>query len=132
MTDVPVSGAVIKWARDFRGLTLEEAADKLGWPADELRAYEDGKRKPTLSKFEKVADVYRLPQATLFVRTPPAMPAMPRDFRTREGVRPQFSFEFRVALSNVRTLQRTLRILRGEDEDFRVAKLPRYSQQDDP
>ena len=92
----------------------------------ELAEIESGARLPTLTKFEKLAATYRLPLATLFRRTPPPVPDDLPDFRTFEGAPPQTSFEFRVALSNVRSLQATLHALRSEDEHFQGAELRQY------
>lgn len=132
MTEVPVSGKVLIWARNFRGLTLEEAAARLGWEVKELRSYELEEQKPTLGKFEKFATAYQLPQATLFLRTAPHEPPMPSDFRTHDGGKPEFGFDFLVALSEVRTLQRTLNVLSAEDEEFLRANLPVYDRARDP
>src|SRR5262245_31253661 len=104
MAEIPVKGAVLRWAREFRELSEEDAADRLGLAVEDLRAYEAGERKPSLTVFENIAAKYRLPQATLFRRTPPKLRPEPTDFRTLEGRKPNFSFDFRVALSNVRSL----------------------------
>ena len=132
MTDFPVSGRVITWAREFRGLSVAEAADAIGVTAAELEEFETGARKPTLTKFEKMSAVYQLPLATLFRRTPPDEPKELPDFRTFEGAPPRQSYEFRVALSNVRTLQATLRVLVSEDEVFFGAALRQYDLHKDP
>jgi Zn-dependent peptidase ImmA (M78 family) len=132
MAEIPVSGRVLAWAREFRGLSLEEAAELIGITAVELEELETEVKRPTLTTFESIAAAYRLPLATLFRRTPPQEPAELPDFRTFEGAPPRNSFAFRVALSNVRTLQATLRSLRFEDEDFRTAALRQYNLSGDP
>jgi len=132
MAEIPVSGRVLTWAREFRGLSLEEAADRLSMTAAALEELETEVYKPTLGEFQKLAGVYRLPLATLFRRTPPPAPTELPDFRTFEGAPPRTSFEFRVALSNVQSLQATLRILRSEDENFHGANLRQYDFARDP
>lgn len=132
MTDIPVVGRVITWAREFRGLSLDEAAEKLGMTAAQLTDIESEVSQPSLTKFEKMASVYRLPLATLFRRTPPPAPPALADFRTVETAAPQSSFEFRVALSNVRTLQATLNVIRSEDQYFHLAALRQYDLARDP
>ena len=132
MTDIPIVGRVITWAREFRGLSLDEAADRLGMTNAELEEIETEISKPSLTKFEKMSAVYRLPLATLFRRTPPPTPPPLADFRTIEGALPQTSFDFRVALSNVRTLQAALNILRSEDQYFYGASLRQYDLARDP
>lgn len=132
MAEIPISGAVLTWARKFRGLSLDEAADVIGVTSAELEELETEVRMPTLTKFEKIGAAYQLPLATLFRRTPPKIPEEPHDFRTFEGAPPQQSFEFRVALSNVRSLQATLRVLRSDDELFHGARLRQYNFGADP
>src|SRR5271166_2896769 len=112
MAEIPVVGAVLKWARDFRCLSLEEAAKRIDLPAEELEALENGTALPSLTKFERMARVYRLPTATLFRRTKPREPNKPSDYRTFEGAAHQESFEFSIALSETRTLQAALDTLR--------------------
>jgi Zn-dependent peptidase ImmA (M78 family) len=132
MTDIPVSGKVLAWARKFRGLNIEDAAKRLGWTTSELESYESDNAKPNFGKFEKLASVYQLPQSTLFLRNPPREPPLPSDFRTHEGAKPEFGFDFRIALSEVNTLQRNLSVLSADDEEFIRANLPRYDRNRDP
>ncbi len=66
MTEIPVEGNVLRWARLYRGLTEKDAAKRLGISVTELSAYENNERKPTLGMFETFAAQYQLPQATLF------------------------------------------------------------------
>jgi Zn-dependent peptidase ImmA (M78 family) len=132
MAEIPVSGRVLIWAREFRGLSPDEAASEIGITLAELDELEKEIRRPTLTKFEKIASVYKLPLATLFRRTPPPTPAPLKDFRTFEGTPPNQSFDFRVALSNVRSLQATLRVLRADDDRFQGASLRQYDLARDP
>jgi Zn-dependent peptidase ImmA (M78 family) len=128
MTDIPVNPGMLRWAREFRGLSEADAASRLGIEIEELREFEAGNRQPSLTAFENFAAKYRLPQATLFRRTPPPTPAPPADFRTFGGQPPNDSFEFRVALSNVRTLLSQLERVIEDDEDFAPPNLPSYSR----
>lgn len=128
MTDIPVNPRMLQWAREFRGLSEAEAASRLGIEVNDLREFEAGNRQPSLTAFENFAAKYRLPQATLFRQTPPPTPAPPADFRTFGGQPPNDSFEFRVALSNVRTLLSQLERVVEDDEDFTAPNLPSYSR----
>jgi Zn-dependent peptidase ImmA (M78 family)/transcriptional regulator with XRE-family HTH domain len=132
MTDIPVVGRVVTWAREFRGLSLDEAADRIGVTKEQLEEIETEVCQPSLTRFEKMASVYRLPLATLFRRTPPPAPPELADFRTFESAAPQNSFDFRVALSNVRTLQATLSVIRSDDQNFYGATLRQYDLARDP
>ena len=126
MANVPIVGLVLKWAREYRGLSLDEAATRTRLPAGELRAFEEELAQPSLTKFEQIASAYRLPAATLFRRTPPTEPKEPADFRTFGNAPREESFDFKVAQSNVRTLQATMKLLRVEDEEFQTANLRHY------
>lgn len=126
MAKIPVQGAVLKWAREFRGLSLDEAAARLGLTANALQAIEDGFKQPSLTKFEKFGSVYRLPVCTLFRKTRPEEPPKPTDFRTIGGIEHHDSFDFGVTESRIRNFQRVLRLLRVEDEEFRSVELPHY------
>ena len=109
--EIPVQGAVLKWAREYRGLSLDEAAGRLGLTADALKAFEAGLKKPNLTQFEKFGSAYRLPLCTLFRKTPPEEPPKPTDFRTVGGIGHKDSFDFAVAESRIRSFQSVLRLL---------------------
>ncbi|MGZ9105918.1 MAG: helix-turn-helix domain-containing protein [Rhodoplanes sp.] len=72
MAEIPVVGRVLIWAREYRGLSLEDTAERLGMSAAYLEAIEADAAKPSLTKFEKMAAVYKLPLSTLFRRIPPS------------------------------------------------------------
>ena len=55
---LPYNGAMMEWARNWRGRTLEEAANKIGVPADRVRAWELGHERPTVAMARKLADFY--------------------------------------------------------------------------
>lgn len=132
MAEVPVSPALLRWAREYRGLSESEAAKRLGMSLENLRAYEEGQRLPTVTAFENFATKYKLPQATLFRSSPPKLPPSPVDFRTLGGVRSVGSFEYQIALSEVRSLLAELRRIAADDEEFKKPELPQFSQSDDP
>jgi Zn-dependent peptidase ImmA (M78 family) len=96
----------------------------LGISVVELKAYEIGDLNVTMGAFENFSTKYRLPQATLFSLTPPDEPPKPKDFRTIEGKKPQQSFDFGVALSNVRTWVSQYKRIASEDEEFELPTLP--------
>jgi len=130
--EIPVQGAVLKWAREFRGLSLNDAAERLGLPAAKLEALEAGTKKPSLTLFERFGSAYRLPLSTLFRKTPPEEPKKPVDFRTVGGIKPQSSFDYAVAESQIRKFQRVLGLLLSEDEDFPVGELRHYDFNGNP
>jgi Zn-dependent peptidase ImmA (M78 family) len=124
MTTLPVKGAVLQWARKFRGLSEKEAAEKLGITVADLQAYETEEMGVTFGIFEKFAAKYQLPHATLFRLTKPDESRLPADFRTIEGRKPRESFEHSVALSNVRAWLFQYNRITTEDDEFEAPHLP--------
>ncbi len=57
---------------------------------------------------------------------------MPADFRTFEGGRPRTSFDFHVALSNVRALQAIMQRINEEDAEFQRPTLRTYQIMGNP
>jgi len=132
VTAVPTKGAVLEWARNFRGLSQRDASERLGITVDELAALEDEKKQPTVTLFEAIAAAYRLPQATLFLASPPPTPNEPIDFRTVQNVNNRkHSFEFKVALSNIRTWLFYAEKVAGADPDFAPPDLPHLTKKTD-
>jgi Zn-dependent peptidase ImmA (M78 family) len=133
MTLIPVKGAVLEWARKFRGLSETDAASRLGIEVTELRDFENERQAPTLGQFEDFAAQYRLPQATLFLKSPPSAPTDPVDFRSIDGNRARVhSFDFNVALSEIRNLLFQIERVVSDDEEFVAPSLPQLTLQDDP
>lgn len=64
---VPVSGDVLGWAREQRGLTVEAAAKRLVLKPEKVAAFESGTTAPTLSQLRKMVDVYRRPLIVLLL-----------------------------------------------------------------
>ncbi len=83
----PVAGvqpAVIRWARESMGLSVEDVAHKLKRPLDEVLAWEseDG-ASPTYVQLESLAyKVFKRPLAVFFLPAPPDEIPPAREFRT--------------------------------------------------
>ncbi len=80
-SNVPVSGAVLKWARDQRGLSIDLAAKRSGLSTDKLIAIEAGEEFPTLAQFRKLAETYRRPLIVMLLDEPPTTFQSLTDFR---------------------------------------------------
>lgn len=52
--------ACLKEARIDKGLTQEEAADRIGVTRQAVSAYESGKRQPGIDMLMKLAEVYEV------------------------------------------------------------------------
>ena len=78
---VPVTPAVLAWARTTAGLTLEEASDVLHEPLSVLAGWEHGVSKPSLTQGKALANAYRRPLSALLLPEVPVEPPSPVDFR---------------------------------------------------
>ena len=78
-----VSSAVLSWARERAGLSIDEVAQALGKPADSIREWEAGTSAPTYAQLEKLAySLYRRPLALFFFPQPPDEADPHHSFRT--------------------------------------------------
>jgi Zn-dependent peptidase ImmA (M78 family) len=101
MAEVPINGAVLVWARNIRGLSIEKAADLLGLTAADLRGYESGARKPLIGFLRQVAAKYQVNFASLLMPEPLPIPKLPTDHRTRVDAKP-LSIGTLVAIEEIR------------------------------
>lgn len=84
-TRVPVTPAVLKWARESSGLSITDAAQQIGIASDRISAFERGADQPTITTARNLARVYRRPVAALLLPRPPAEEDTPVDFRQGTG-----------------------------------------------
>lgn len=75
--------ALMKWARQSLGMSIEDVAVRLKRPADEIEAWELGSSAPTYPQLEKLAyDIYKRPLAVFFLPFPPEEVTPEREFRS--------------------------------------------------
>jgi Zn-dependent peptidase ImmA (M78 family)/transcriptional regulator with XRE-family HTH domain len=84
-----VKPSILKWARESAGLSLEEAAAKVGLNdargvtgADRLLAFETADGEVSRPVLLKMAKVYRRPLVSFYMSQPPARGDRGEDFRT--------------------------------------------------
>jgi Zn-dependent peptidase ImmA (M78 family)/transcriptional regulator with XRE-family HTH domain len=86
MKTLPINPAVLKWARETRGLSTEEVADKLGRKsisADTIAVWETGVESPNYIQLETLAyKVYNRPLAVFFFPFVPKEETTRTEFRT--------------------------------------------------
>jgi Zn-dependent peptidase ImmA (M78 family) len=75
---IPINPALVTWARERAGLTLEEAARKFR----HIAAWEAGSALPTYPQLEGMSDEFKLPVAVFFFPEPPETPPIRESFRT--------------------------------------------------
>ena len=75
---MPVTPAVIRWAREQAGIPTAAARETLG----DIEGWESGRSRPTYRELERLADQYKVPIAVFFFPEPPDMPPITRSLRT--------------------------------------------------
>lgn len=81
-----VTPSVLRWARESLGLTVEEAAHRIGIKnVAKLEAAEVGEAFLTMRQAEAAAQAYERPLAALFLPEPPTEEALEAQFRRLPG-----------------------------------------------
>jgi Zn-dependent peptidase ImmA (M78 family) len=83
---------VLRWARETAGLSVEEAAERLGLKntahataTDKLQQLEAGDRMPSRTTLEKAVTAYRRPLIAFYMVAPPKRGERGADFRAQPG-----------------------------------------------
>lgn len=122
---VRINPGLLTWARETAGLSLEEAAVKLGLKPtrqstaeEKLAQAERGERPATRALLEKAAATYRRPLVAFYLPQPPARAERTEDFRTvTRAARPQEDAMLDALVRDVRARQQLLRAALLDDED---------------
>lgn len=73
---------LLRWARERAGMSLAEAAARIGKAPEIVRAWEAGEEAPTYLQLERLSEkVYHRPVALLFFPAPPAEKTPTSEFR---------------------------------------------------
>ncbi|MFO1218713.1 MAG: ImmA/IrrE family metallo-endopeptidase [Burkholderiaceae bacterium] len=75
---VPVTPAVVQWARERSGYSIEDAARHF----KKIAAWEAGEALPTYVQLEDMANRFKVPVAVFFFPRPPEVPPLEESFRT--------------------------------------------------
>ena len=124
---VQINPQILSWARETAGLTIGEAAEKLGLKdvakasaVEKLAQAEAGTRPVSQSLLEKAATTYRRPLLTFYLPQPPARGDRGEDFRTISGTTTtRANAMLDALLRDVRARQQMLREIVAEDDDAR-------------
>ncbi len=80
---IPANPAVLRWARECLGLSLEEVAERVKKRPADVEAWEAGRAAPTYVQLETLAyKIYKRPVALFFFPEPPDEPPVRQSFRT--------------------------------------------------
>lgn len=118
-----INPAILVWARETAGLTLPEAAERLGLSSstrgtaeEKLVALESGDVKPTRNQLLKIATVYRRPLTSFYRSRPPVVAERGEDFRTIAGdVSREEAALLDALLRDIRARQDMVRAILDED-----------------
>lgn len=77
-----ITPSVMLWARERSGLSIEEAAIKIGRPVEDIKAWENSSLLPSIAQARKAAKVYKRPLALFYLPEPPKDFETLRDFRS--------------------------------------------------
>ena len=75
---LPVTPAVVQWARERSGYTIEDAKRYF----KKIVAWETGQALPTYVQVEDMAERFKIPVAVFFFPKPPEVPPIEKSFRT--------------------------------------------------
>jgi Zn-dependent peptidase ImmA (M78 family) len=75
---LPITPAVVQWARERAGYSIEDAARVF----KKIAAWEAGEAAPTYAQLEQMAERFKCPVAVFFFPRPPAVPSVEQSFRT--------------------------------------------------
>lgn len=125
-----INPSILSWARETAGLSLDEAAARLGLSdgkevsaADKLQALENGEARPTRNQLLKIASTYRRPLTAFYMAKPPSKAVRGEDFRTtRLRVSSEDEALLDALLRDLRARQDMVKSIMEDDED--IAALP--------
>lgn len=79
---IGVNGEIIRWAREYYNMGLDEAATAIGVDVERYNNWETGQDYPTYAKLKKISEVFKKPSAVFFFPEPPELPPLKGDLRT--------------------------------------------------
>ena len=85
--NLPYNGAILRWAREWRGKSVEDAARRLQTGSESIGAWERGDGAPTVRQARMLAEFYGRSFLEFFLDEPPNLNEhdLVRDFRLHRG-----------------------------------------------
>jgi len=78
---VEVNSAIIKWARETAGWSIDEVSKRLKTSKENYQEIESGKKSPTFQQIKILAHLFKRTISTFFLPQPPEEPAISSSFR---------------------------------------------------
>ena len=117
---------MLKWAREWRGRTIEQAAARVKKSPETIIGWEQNQGTPTVKQARKLAQFYDRSFLEFFLSEPPALrvPTTIPDFRMHAGVQPlEDNWEIRHIRQWAETQRENALVLLGELGD-QPAEIP--------
>ncbi len=99
---VEVNSAIIKWARETAGWSIDEVSKRLKTSKENYQEIESGKKSPTFQQIKILAHLFKRPISTFFLPQPPEEPAISSSFRVLPKSEAEISKELRLAIRKAR------------------------------
>lgn len=119
-----INPRILVWARETAGLTVDEAAEKLGLKdsarataRQKLQELENGQRDPAPTTLQKAASIYRRPLVAFYMSQPPARGDRGEDFRAAKSASAQDNATLDALLRDVRARQQMVREVLEDAEE---------------
>lgn len=80
-----VNPALLVWARETAGFTLDDIAERLKTGPEKIQSWERGESRPTVAQLRKLAQIYKRPLAVFYLPEAPAADEPIHDFRRLHG-----------------------------------------------
>ncbi len=131
-TTLPVTGEVLRWAREYAGITFNAAAQALKMERLDLAALEAEERQPTLGELNALATAYGVSVSVLLLPSPPGPLELPTDYRTVGGVTAAPTPETVRAIREAQQLQAFISELAQDNPEIvPMASLPQITTAED-
>lgn len=132
-SQVYITPALLKWARERAGLDYTNTAKKIGVKPEVIQSWESGESAPTFRQLEKLTRTLHVPLGYLFLSQPPQTVSTIPDFRSLPQSRlGQFSPNLEAVLNDAKRKQAWLREWRIEEDFPRLSFIGRFSLRDHP
>ncbi|MGL6011013.1 MAG: XRE family transcriptional regulator, partial [Shewanella oncorhynchi] len=115
---VKINQQILKWARERRGLTLSEAAKKLGWKESRLQDLEITLGDVTQRQAMQISEKYHCSLLTLYLGVIPKPEDKGQDFRKTTAVQTKDNALLDILLTDIKTRQALTRSIMEDDPDF--------------
>jgi transcriptional regulator with XRE-family HTH domain len=80
-----VESALLVWARETAGYSVEQVAERLDKEPKVVTAWEEGRERPLMGQLRKLADLYKRSLSDFYLPGPPRERPIPHDFRRAPG-----------------------------------------------